>query len=148
MKPICIMVLVTALFLGGQFICQANSEHIGIVKSVAGDSVILREGETIKAEANTKVLKGDLLKTGTDGKMGLIFEDDTIISIGPNSQIVIEDFLFQPAERKMSFVARMIHGTASFLSGQLAKLTPDLVRIETPYATIGMRGTSILVKVD
>ena len=148
MKPIFIMVLGLAIFFGGHSACLADSGHIGIVKSVVGYSVVVREGETFKVEANMLVLTGDLLKTGDDGKMGLIFEDDTVISIGPDSQIVIEDFLFQPAEKKMSFVARILHGTATFLSGQLSKLAPDKVRIKTPNATIGMRGTSILVKVD
>jgi hypothetical protein len=142
------MLSVISLVLGIHFICFAESDHIGIVKTVAGDTVIVRNDKSIRAEVNTKVLKGDLLKTGPDGKVGVIFEDDTVISMGPNSEIVIENFLFRPAEKKMSFIARIIQGTASFISGQITKLAPDLVHIETPDATIGMRGTQVLVQVE
>ena len=126
----------------------ADQDHVGIVKSLAGDVSILRNGTPIKAAANTRLLKGDLVQTGKDGKVGMIFEDDTVISIGPNSRIVIENFLFQPNEKKLSFIARILQGTVSYLSGQIAKLAPNLVRIETPNATVGLRGTHVLIKVD
>jgi hypothetical protein len=126
----------------------AASEYMGFVKYLAGDVAIVRSGTTIKAETNEKLLKGDLIKTGASGKVGLIFEDDTVISIGPNSRIVIEDFAFQPNEKKLSFFARILKGTVNYLSGQIAKLAPKQVRIETPQATIGIRGTHVLIKVD
>lgn len=126
----------------------ADTDHVGIVKSLAGDVAILRSDTPIKATANMRLLKGDHIRTGRDGKVGMIFEDDTVISIGPNSRIVIENFLFQPNEKKLSFIARILQGTVSYLSGQIAKLAPNLVRIETPNATVGLRGTHVLVKVD
>lgn len=126
----------------------AAPDHVGIVKSLAGDVAIVRNDTPIKAETNMKLLKGDHIRTGKNGKVGLIFEDDTVISIGPNSRIVIEDFLFQPSEKRLSFITRVIQGTVSYLSGQIAKLAPGLVRIETPQATVGLRGTHVLVKVD
>lgn len=126
----------------------AATDHAGIVKSLAGDVSIVRNFTSIKAETNMKLLKGDHIRTGNNGKVGLIFEDDTIISIGPNSRIVIEDFLFQPSEKRLSFITRIIQGTVSYLSGQIAKLAPSFVRIETPQATVGLRGTHVLVKVD
>lgn len=126
----------------------ADPDHVGIVKSLAGDVAILRSDTPIKATANMRLLKGDHIRTGRDGKVGMIFEDDTVISIGPNSRIVIENFLFQPNEKKLSFIARILQGTVSYLSGQIAKLAPNLVRIETPNATVGLRGTHVLVKVD
>ncbi|NTV50632.1 MAG: hypothetical protein HGB32_14560 [Geobacteraceae bacterium] len=147
MKIFCIFI-VSAIFFGSYSICSANQAHVGIVKSAVGEVMVLRNNLAIKAETNAKLLEGDLIQTGPNGKVGLIFEDDAVISMGPNTKIVIEKFMFQPAEKKMSFIARIIQGTASFLSGQLVKLAPDLVRIETPYATVGMRGTHVLIKVD
>lgn len=148
MRSITIVTLITTIVLGYGSLCLANSEHVGIVKSVEGNAVIVRNGHTLTAEVNTKIFNNDLVKTGSDGKIGLVFEDDTIISMGSKSQIVIEDFLFQPAENKMSFVARIIQGTASFLSGQMEKLNPEGVHLETPDAVIGFRGTRVFVKVE
>ena len=95
-----------------------------------------------------KVQIGDIVKTDDKGGIGLIFTDDTIISMGSKSEIVIEDYLFEPTDGKLSFIARMIQGTVSFISGKITKLSPDSVRLETPAATIGVRGTHILVKVE
>lgn len=149
MRSSLMIIFVLILVLFHNLPClAANPEHVGIVKALAGDVGILRNGAPLKAQENMRLLKGDQIKTGKNGKVGLIFEDDTVISIGPNSNIVIEDFMFQPNEKKLSFVARIIQGTMSYLSGQIAKLAPSLVRIETPHATVGMRGTHVLVKVD
>ena len=95
-----------------------------------------------------KIQIGDVVKTGDKGGIGLIFTDDTIISMGSKSEITIEDYLFEPIEGKLSFIARMIQGTISFISGQITKLSPESVRLETPAATIGVRGTHVLVKVE
>ena len=147
MKIFCLFII-SAIFIGNYSICSASQVHVGIVKSAVGEVVVVRNNQAVKAETNAKLLEGDLIQTGPNGKVGLIFEDDAVISMGPNTKIVIEKFMFQPAEKKMSFIARIIQGTASFLSGQLVKLAPDLVRIETPYATVGMRGTHVLIKID
>ncbi|MBT0662889.1 FecR domain-containing protein [Geobacter pelophilus] len=149
MKTLYLMVLVVALVLVCCPLClAAGPEYVGIVKSLHGDVVVLRDNSSVKADGNMKLRQGDHIKTGVNGKAGLIFEDDTVIAIGPNSSIVIDRFLFQPNEKKLSFIARIIQGTASYLSGQIAKLAPNSVRLETPHATVGMRGTHLLVKVD
>ncbi len=148
MRKIIFFILVAALFAAGPVQVYAAATHVGIVKSVMGQAQIVRGPESISAEVNVKLVNGDLVKTGLDGKVGLVFEDDTVVSMGPNSQFRIEEFQFQPADKKLSFVARMIQGTASFLSGQIAKLAPHMVRLETPDATIGLRGTHVLVKVE
>jgi hypothetical protein len=78
----------------------------------------------------------------------VILKDDSLLSLGPNSEVVVDQFLFTPAEGKLALVTRMVKGTAVFFSGVIAKLSPQSVRIETPNATIGVRGTRFLVKVD
>lgn len=149
MRFLLMIIWAALLVLSGHLPCLAvGADHVGIIKTLSGDVVIVRNGTTIKAEGNMKLLKGDQISTGANGKAGLIFEDDTVISIGANSRIVIDDFMFQPSEKKLSFIARIIQGTASYLSGQIAKLAPNLVRLVTPHATVGMRGTHVLVKVD
>jgi hypothetical protein len=60
---------------------------------------------------------------------------------------VIEDFQFRPVKHELSFVGRMLRGTINYISGQIAKLAPEMVRLETPDATLGVRGTQVLVEV-
>lgn len=149
MKSLIWAVFISALVVAGSPVCMAAPpEHAGIVKTLAGDVVIVRNGKIIKAAQDMKLMQGDVVSTGVGGKVGLILEDDTVISMGSNSRIAIENFMFQPSEKKLSFIARFFKGTASFISGQIAKLAPDNVRVETPHATVGMRGTHFLVKAE
>ncbi len=137
------------LFLAtAPLVCSAASSFVGVVKAVKGEAFVIRDDHPSKAEPGMDIQVGDTLKTGTDGGMGVIFGDDTVISMGPDTEIVLKTYLFEPLEGKMSFLARMVKGTVSFLCGQIAKLAPDSVRIEIPAATIGPRGTHFLVKVE
>ena len=148
MKPIIMVVLVAASLLAGALAYGATAEPIGIVKSTVGEVVVTRGGRTVVATPNLKLYEGDVVQTGANGKAGLILEDDTVIAMGLNSRLAVEKFSFQPSEKKLSFLARIFRGTVSFLSGQIAKLAPDRVHIETPYATVGVRGTHALIRVD
>lgn len=148
MRSIIMVVLVAALGMTDTMSFGATADHVGIVKSMAGEVVIVRGDRTIKVEPDMKLLEGDIVQTGLNGKAGLILEDDTVISMGFKSRVAIKSFMFQPNDKKLSFIARIFQGTASFLSGQIAKLAPNQVHIETPNATIGIRGTHVLIQVD
>ena len=134
------------------FICTtvagAADAPIGSVKTMTGAASIVRPDKVIPAKVGEKIFKADILRTGADGSMGVIFKDDTLLSLGPSSELVIDEFLFAPAQGKLSFVTRMLKGTAAYLSGIIAKLSPESVRFETPVASVGIRGTKFVVKID
>jgi hypothetical protein len=121
---------------------------VGRVKTANGSASIVRGQSSLPAVVNERVFQGDSLRTGPDGSLGVILKDDTSLSLGPNSVVVVDQFLFAPAEGKLSLVTRMLRGTAVYFSGIIAKLSPQSVRFETPNATIGIRGTRFLVKID
>lgn len=148
MRFLFIVILFVALADTGTFAYGAMADHVGIIKSMVGEVTITRNDGTIKAEPNVRLMAGDIVQTGANGKAGLILSDDTIISMGFNSRISITNFMFQPNEKKLSMIAKIFHGTVSYLSGQIAKLAPNMVHIETPGATVGLRGTHVLIKVD
>ena len=129
-------------------VCAADFESIAFVDSVKGDVMIVSSSMAVRAVQNMKVIPGDSIKTGAKSSVGLIFEDDTVVSLGPGSEMEVDEFLFNPAERQLSFVAKMIKGTFSFITGQIAKLAPQKVILETPGATLGVRGTKFVVEVD
>lgn len=126
----------------------AEPAPIGAVKSVAGDARVVRAGQEIKAEPGTALQQADVLRTGADGAVGVTFRDNSTVSLGPNSDLALETFVFEPAQKKYGFVSRMARGTAFFVSGAMAKLSPDSVSAVTPTSTIGVRGTRFLVEVD
>jgi len=129
-------------------IYAAEFESVAFVDSVKGEVMIVSSEIAVRAVQNMKVIPGDSIRTGSNSSVGLIFEDDTVVSLGPGSEMGIDEFLFDPAERQLSFVARMIKGTFSFITGQIAKLAPQKVILETPGATLGVRGTKFVVEVD
>jgi len=141
-------ILTIVFVLSSLTIGYAGTEFSGIVKTVKSSAFVVRNGVCSEAVPGMKIQIGDIVKTDDKGGIGLIFTDDTIISLGSKSEIAIQDYLFEPIDGKLSFVARMIQGTFSFISGQITKISPDSVRLETPAATIGVRGTHILVKVE
>jgi hypothetical protein len=124
------------------------SDSIGIVKSMDGEVFLVGPHSTLSAAPNMKIRQGDTIKTGATSSAGLIFHDDTVVSLGPNSELAIENFQFNPADRELSFVSRLLKGTFCFITGQIAKLAPNKVKFETPEATLGVRGTKFLVKID
>jgi len=128
--------------------CNASDAPVGSVNRLKGTASIIRQNQVIPAQVGEKIYRMDLLKTGRDGFLGVIFKDDTLLSIGPQSEIIISEFLFSPAEGKLSMVTKLLKGTAIYLTGIIGKLSPGSVRFETPVANIGIRGTKFAVKVE
>jgi hypothetical protein len=142
------LMLSAAVFLCLTMVDAAAEEFAGLVKSVEGQAFLLRGSETEAVVPGMEIKMGDILKTGDEGAVGLIFSDDTVIAMGPRTELAVEDYLFEPVEGKLSFIAKILRGTISYLSGQIAKLSPESVKLVTPAATIGVRGTHVLIKVD
>jgi len=126
----------------------ADDAFVGIVKHVEGSAVIQRKGKTLVAALGTLVLPTDTIRTEDQGTVGVVFSDDTRLSLGPRTEVLIEDYRFAPKESRFSFILRIVRGTVSFLSGQITKLAPESVELIVPDATIGVRGTHVLIKVD
>lgn len=139
--------LLGALFLLAVAGAAVAGETIGVVRTASGDAAVTRVGGTLPASIGLKVIVGDTLVTGRDGSLGVILRDNSSLSIGPESRLVLRSFLFSPAEGKFDLVARITGGTMAYLSGLIGKLSPESARFETPTATIGIRGTRFAVKV-
>lgn len=123
-------------------------EGAGIVKTLKGDATIVRQGKALPVQVGTALTVGDLLRTGPESAIGLILADNTLIALGPASELLLNDFAFSPAEQDLSLALRLMKGTASFLSGLIGKLAPETVRVETPDASVGIRGTRFALRVD
>ena len=121
---------------------------IGFVKSVDGHATITHGQTTYAAEPGEALHEGDTLQTLWDGDLGVTFKDNTRISLGPFSRVTIMAFEFAPAEEHYGFALRLLAGTMQYISGVIAKLSPDAMKIETPTATIAVRGTRFLARAD
>jgi hypothetical protein len=125
---------------------QLDANAAGRIKIASGSVFIVRGGQTIPAHAGEIVFEADTLRTGADGKLGLTLKDDTRLSLGPSSEIRLDKFAYAPAEGRLGFVLNVVKGVAAYVSGRIAKLAPDAVRLETPAAIVGVRGTTIVLR--
>jgi hypothetical protein len=121
---------------------------IGYVMKVSGDASVSHDGKAVTAVVGTPVLVGAILRTGISGAMGVTLKDNTVMSFGPNSELVVDEYLFAPASNELKLTAKITRGTMNFISGVIAKLKPEAVQVQTPTGTIGVRGTHFLVRVD
>jgi len=118
---------------------------IGVVRNSAGSATVTRGGNVLPATTGTRLRVEDTLGTGPDGSLGVILRDNSSLSLGPSSSLVLRDFAFSPSEGKFSLLVRLSKGTMAYLSGLIGKLAPEKARFETPTATIGIRGTHFAV---
>ena len=138
-------VCVVALLLAAVPAFAQERPAAGQIKIASGSVVIVRGTSTIPAQAGQPVYEADTLRTGDDGKVGITLKDDTRLSLGPNSEVRLDRFAFAPAEGRLGFVLKVVKGVAAYVSGQIAKIAPDAVRLETPSAIVGVRGTTVIL---
>ena len=120
---------------------------IGTIQSLQGTVTIARAGTTLPAAVGTALYRGDQVRTGKPGAVGIVLGDDTTISAGSSSELALNDYIFDPNNGKFALVVRMLKGTFSYITGQIGKLAPDTVKVRTPDATIATRGTKVLIEV-
>jgi hypothetical protein len=89
----------------------------------------------------------DEVKTAR-GKAGITFQDNTQVQVNENSRLVIDDFVYDPKKSTGKLALNMASGTVRYVSGAIAKNDPSRVAINTPTATIAVRGTDFTATVD
>ena len=119
----------------------------GRIKVATGSAFIVRDGAQLPAQVGQIVFEADGLRTGADGTIGVTLNDDTRLSLGPGSELKLERFTFAPADSAFGLVLKFVKGAATYVSGRIAKLAPDSIRLETPAAIIGVRGTTLAINV-
>jgi len=127
---------------------QQPQAAAGRIKVASGSAFIVRAGALLPAQAGAMVFEADGLKTGADGRLGITLKDDTRVSLGPGSEVRLDRFLFVPAEGRLGLVLNVVRGVMAYVSGRIAKLAPDSIRLETPAAVVGVRGTTIALRVE
>ena len=138
----------TLAICAGCFAVTTLANEAGHIKVAKGSASIQRGSEKIAAVPGMKVLSGDVITTGADGAIGVTFLDNSLISTGPNSVFAIDKYSFDSTTHVGQFDGRLKKGTLAAISGKMVKQVPESMRIHTPSAVMGVRGTEFLVKVD
>ena len=125
----------------------AAHSSIGTISEATGTGVLKRDSSDITAENGVAVESYDAAVT-KDGKMRIDFVDATRVDVTEHSRLVIDEFVYDPAQNEGSLALKASLGTVKYASGQIAKSHQQNVKIETPSATIGVRGTDFAMIVD
>jgi hypothetical protein len=136
-----------ALLVASGTSAMAQSSGAGIIKVASGSVYIVRESGTVPAQVGHILFETDAVRTGADGRVGVTLKDDTRFSLGPSSEVRLERFVYAPAEGSLGLVLQFVRGMAAYVSGRIAKLAPDSIRLETPAAIVGVRGTTVAIHV-
>jgi hypothetical protein len=141
------IVAVALVLASAPVFAQSPLSAAGRIKVASGSAFIVRGGTLVRAQAGDVVLEADGLKTGADGRLGVTLKDDTRVSLGPGSEVRVDRFVYAPAEGRMGLVLKVVNGVMAYVSGRIAKLSPDSIRLETPAAVVGVRGTTLALHV-
>ena len=120
---------------------------IGNVDKLEGNGVIDRNKTDITLEQELPIEQYDTVKTG-NGKVGILFIDDTRVDVTQHSKLIIDEFVYDPNTKKGKLNLSAKLGTIKYASGQIAKTSRQDIVITTPTATIGVRGTDFSMTID
>ncbi|MBL4615165.1 MAG: FecR domain-containing protein, partial [Magnetovibrio sp.] len=119
-------------------------QPIGQIEKLVGMVTAIRaDGTRVELKLGDQVYQGDILETGVDGAIGVILADETTFSMAEDGRMVLDEMVYDPGTQEGSVSLSVMHGVFTFVSGQVAKTDPDAMTLNTPVATIGIRGTQV-----
>ena len=135
-------------FVAGFFpaLALATDTPIGQIKTVSGAVTVERQGASRPAAVGDRVLQSDVIATGPDGGVGITFADSSMMSLGPDSRLSLDQFQFNQTTHDGIFTSSLKKGTLDVKSGQIVQQTPEAMKISTPAGLLGVRGTHFLVR--
>src|SRR6185312_2548739 len=124
----------------------AASQVIGHVTKLAGSATVIRNGVSIILNMGDNVEKNDVVQSGSNSTVGITFIDGTVFGLSSNARMVLNEMVYDPNGSNNSSLISLVAGTISFVAGETAKHGD--MKIDTPVATMGIRGTAVLVQID
>ncbi len=125
----------------------AMAADSGTAKIVRGDVAVERNGQSMPLRVGDGVQEKDRIVVAPGGSAGITLRDDTRISVGPASTVVINQFSFDPKTQEGSSDTTILRGTMRYITGLLGRFRPAAVRVATGTTTVGIRGTDFIVEV-
>ena len=126
----------------------ACAEDIAQIQVAKGAVFVERGGKRVPARVGTRVQATDTIVTGADGSVGISFVDNSLLSMGPNSELAIDRFAFNSTTHEGTFNTSLRKGTLAVVSGKIAKQSPTAMKVKLPASILGVRGTVFLVRVE
>ena len=131
------------IFIFLSFITKSlSSEFIGVIGVAVGD---INNQKNEKLINGSKVFFGDTIYVKSKSNAQILFLDETVMTVGENTELTIDDFVYDPKTDDGNFVTNIKSGTVKFITGKISKKNPDNLEVKMPAGTLGARGTEFLV---
>jgi len=104
------------------------------------------DGQAGQAKIGDLVYEGDVVATGADGRVGISFTDGTAFNLSSNARMALSEFVYDPNGKSNTTLFNLTKGTFTFVAGKVA--TSGAMKIDTPVATLGIRGTTPHVEIS
>jgi hypothetical protein len=124
-----------------------QAQQIAQVKTAKGDAYIVRGETRIAAKPGDAIYESDVIETGSSGTIGITFIDNSVFSTGPGSQLALREFRFDSSNFRGEMLAEMQKGSLTVVTGDITRVSPGAMKIKTPTAVLGVRGTTFAVKI-
>lgn len=125
-----------------------SKDPVGSVIALRGDvKAENASGDSRKLSLKSPIYREDTIKTGKRGRSQIMFTDNTIVSLGRNSEMQIAEYEFNPEEKTGKMKTKVTEGVFRIMGGSITKVAPEKFTTETPAATIGIRGSMYAGKV-
>jgi hypothetical protein len=129
------------------FVKPVFAYEAGIIKTLHGQVRIERGAGYLEARIGDPVQENDRVIVQMMSSVGISLSDETLLSLGPNSAMLIDKYSFNPVTREGQVETSMLKGTFRYVTGLIGRLNPGAIKVTTPTATMGIRGTEFIVEV-
>lgn len=124
-------------------------ESIGRVAVLQGEAQSVDAGgQPRPLQLQSELFMNERVTTAEESRLQIVFSDKTTLTLGPSSEMVIDQYVYQPEKSTGEFVATATKGFFRMITGNISRLFPDKVKVHTPAATIGIRGCQLAWSVD
>src|SRR5579885_427441 len=136
-----------AAMLAGLAAAHAQEAPVAQVKTATSPAFVVRSGSRIAAKPGDMLFVRDVLQTDAGGSIGVTFTDNSVLSLGPSSEAALSQYSFDANNFTGSMLTDVQKGTATMVSGDIARSSPSAMKVRTPTAILGVRGTSFAIEV-
>ena len=121
---------------------KANTDFIGVIGAAVGE---ITNQNNEKLLNGSKIFFGDTIISNQNSNAQILFLDQTILTLGEDTELTIDEFIYDPNSHDGSFVSNVKSGTVKFITGQISKKNPENLEVKFPSGTLGARGTEFVV---
>ena len=120
----------------------SNNSFVGVIGAAIGN---IKNQKNESLSNGSKIFFGDTIISKSKSNAQILFLDQSVLTLGEETELTIDEFVYDPNSQDGSFVSTVKIGTVKFITGQISKKNPDNLEVKVPAGTLGARGTEFVV---